>query len=448
MVATYIDDACSTDHCTGYVFQLDNGKYRMLYMGHSKKFKGLKLFAAISNDGVHFSPEEIYSTKTNPEKMFSHEVMSLPVGWEIAHIYEDKLSANPKERYKLLMAELYENERSMKDTVYISENLLDWTIKQDISWANGAEPLASVFYNKQKKTYTIIERPFWGIRSVGFKETKDWENFSEFNYCLEADSNDERLAEIYGMYAFEYDGMYIGVPHIYHHLKSELNAKYKNGIIDTQLAYSYDGRYWKRSLREPFISGLSFDKDSGITKHNLSWVTNMQKLSDENIYLYGSASELEHGPAFHESETGKIFVYKMRKDGFISLVTENKKEPSVIATREKVWHGGELHFNIKAKKATVAVYISDEGDTVVGNLLGFSRLIDGFSHEDCIEFSGNCLDWIPQYKSGKKISDLIGKTLVFELKFEDGEVYSLCGDYTDVSNTQAARYRKFGVLPE
>ena len=59
------------------------------------------------------------------------------------------------------------------------------------------------------------------------------------------DSSDERLSEIYGMYAFEYDGMYIGVPHIYRHLNSELNAKYKNDINITGV--SIDSREIKEN---------------------------------------------------------------------------------------------------------------------------------------------------------------------------------------------------------
>lgn len=240
----------------------------------------------------------------------------------------------------------------------------------------------------------------------------------------------------------------ISVFRIYRHLNSEFNAKYKNGIIDTQLAYSYDGQYWQRSLREPFISGLSLRKELGNTNYNMVWVCNMRKGNDGNIYFYGSASELEHGSAFHQPGTGKILVHKMRNDGFVSLSTENAQETSSVATREKVWHSGEIHFNLKAKKATVAVYVSDESEFVNGNVLGIAKPIDGYTHDDCIAFSGDCTDWVPKYKSGKRINDLSGETLVFELRFEDGEVFSLSGDYTDVYNTQAARYRKYGVLPE
>ena len=49
-IAEYNDGVCSTDFCTGTVFRLDNGKYRMLYFGHSKEFKGRKLFSATSDD--------------------------------------------------------------------------------------------------------------------------------------------------------------------------------------------------------------------------------------------------------------------------------------------------------------------------------------------------------------------------------------------------------------
>ena len=40
------------------------------------------------------------------------------------------------------------------------------------------------------------------------------------------------------------------------------------------------------------------------------------------------------------------------------------------------------------------------------------------------------------------------QTLVFEIKFEDGELYSLSGDYIDAFNTEAVRYRKLGILPQ
>ncbi len=445
-IATYSDGIGSTDFCTGYVFKIGDHQYRMLYLAYSKKFQGVKMFAATSEDGIHFAPEQLHDQ--NEDAMFPHEIMSIPSGWEVANIYEDKHCENDQERYKLLMTEYDGDKLCVVDSLYTSGDLLHWSVKEGVYWANSAEPMASVFYNTKKNVHTIIQRPFWGVRCAGYKETADWVNFTEYRPCLNVDSCDERLAEIYGMYAFEYDGMFIGIPHMYRHLNSELNAKYKNGIIDTQLAYSYNGEYWNRSLREPFISGLSPNEDSANPNYNIVWVSCVRKGEDENIYLYGSASALEHGPAFSQPGTGKIFVHRLRNDGFIGLASENPQEISSVITREKIWHGGELHINLKATNATLAVYISDESKSVGGNVLGMARPLEGFTHDDCIAFSGDSTDWVPEYKSKKQITSLSGKTLVFELRFRDGEVFSLSGDYTDAYNTQAARYRKYGVLPE
>lgn len=446
LVGAYNDGVCSTDFCTGQVFRLENGKYRMLYFGHSSVFSGKKLFAAISDDGVNFTPEKLYDVDKVPGKMYPNEIMTLPESGEVAFIFEDTHCYSTDERYKLLMTEAHMDSLEIATSIYISADLLEWNLKEGVGWGNGGEPLASVFYNKKKDVYTVVERPFWGVRRVGYQETKDWENFSEFKNCLNVDASDERLSEIYGMYAFEYDGMYIGVPHIYRNLNSELGAKFKNGIIDTQLAYSYDGEYWQRSLREPFLSGVN---NKSLTKcHNLMWVFDTMRCEDGSINFYASASEFEHGPAFSKPGTGKIFVFNMREDGFISLVSKDKEKAACVATREKIWLGGEVHYNLKTKNATAAVYITDESEILTGNIGGQAKALEGYGHEDCVPFSGDSVDWIPQYKSGKKVDELKGKTLVFELKFNDGEVFSLSGDFIDVYNTQAARFRKFGVLPE
>ena len=180
------------------------------------------------------------------------------------------------------------------------------------------------------------------------------------------------------------------------------------------------------------------------------WVMNMRVGNDNNIYIHAGATELEHGHAFHgvKHPAGRMFVYKLRRDGFIKLETADEDKESVVATRENIWHGGDVHFNLKAKKATVAVY-EGVARTSKGNVNSSSNceLIEGFSHDDCVPFSGDSTDWVPEFKSGKKISDMVGKTLIFEIKFEDGEIYSINGDMTPVFNVPAARFRINNEMP-
>lgn len=166
----------------------------------------------------------------------------------------------------------------------------------------------------------------------------------------------------------------------------------------------------------------------------------------EVIRLYASASELEHGPAFRNPGTGEILVFELRPDGFVSLSAEGT---ATVATRERVWHGGEVQLNIKAKRATVAVYITDESEIIAGgnNALAIARPLDGYTHADCEAFSGDTTSWTPIYKSGLTVDALKGKTIVFEVKYESGELYSISGNCTEVFNTEAARFRKYGILP-
>lgn len=447
LVSIYRDPIGSTDFCTGNIFKLDNGKFRLMYFAHSESYSGKRFFSAISDDGVNFSPEDLTGMRNDDGLVASHEVMLMPPHSEIACIYEDKHCDNPAERYKMLLSECVPDEICVIDHLYTSPDLISWSLMEGVAWGNGTEPLASVFYNEKDKMHTIIERPYWGMRCAGYKRTGDWRSYSDYQFCLNVDSLDEPLSEIYGMKAFAYDGMYIGLVHIYRGLTSELEAKYKNGIIDVQLAYSLDGKYWQRSLREPFMSGLIEHGGIDGKHHYMLWLSDM-RVDGDYVYLYGSASELEHGPAFSTPGTGKILVYRMRRDGFIPFVTENNDEPSLVATREKIWHGGEIHVGLRASHATVAVYSTEESENVVGNVLGTAKPIDGYTHEDCVPVSGSFTDWVPEYTTGRRVDELKGKTLVFEVKFNDGELYSLAGDYTDVYNVPAARYRKTGEMPE
>ena len=56
-------------------------------------------------------------------------------------------------------------------------------------------------------------------------------------------------------------------------------------------------------------------------------------------------------------------------------------------------------------------------------MLGVSKPVSGYGHDDCVPFCGDSTAWIPQFANGRKIDDLKGNTLVFELRFTNGKVY-------------------------
>jgi hypothetical protein len=257
------------------------------------------------------------------------------------------------------------------------------------------------------------------------------------------------LEEIYGMPAFAYENWFIGFPLIYGDLSGCMSSKYDYGTMKAQLSYSQDGEFWCRSLREPFISGVKGDKTAKDICYAKCVYPSGMMVTDENVFVYGCASLLEHGECFSaEGLNGRIFIYKLRKDGFIKLKTADKDKESIVATRENIWHGGEVSINLKAKKATMAVYETASTKDKPYNPLGIATPLAGYSHEDCNCFDGNNLNWIPTFKTGKTLDELKGKTIVFEIKFYDGEIYSIFGEMTPVFNVPAERYRLSGKVPE
>ncbi len=436
--AIYCDGIVSTAWPGTWVFPLDNGKYRMIYQGgYGEENKERGAFSAISEDGIHFEPENLHGDKLPDSFYAKHQVMKFDGDWEIMYIIEDKVN-NPKERYKLLCTRL--QGLDMIGDLYSSPDLISWKLHEE-KWSMDGEPIGGAFYNDKKKCFTIISRPAWSSRISCWSETTDWKAFTPKTLCLQSDSLDGPLDEIYGMRAFNYDGWYIGFAHIYSGFEGGMSSKYASGTMKAQLAFSYNGNNWFRSLREPFIGGEIADKTgSAACPVPMVWPTSIICKGDE-ILIYGSASLLEHGPAFHSPGlNGRIFVYRLRKDGFIRL--ESTGGESIVATKENVWHGGEVHINILAKKATIAVYESPDCGVV-----SICKPIEGYTHEDCESMTGDLCDWVPTFKSGKTLNELKDRVLAFEIKFSDGEIYSISGEMTPVTTVEGVRWKVEGRLP-
>ena len=444
LIAYYNDGVSSTDYPEIFVSRLPDGRYRMIYAGKSVdgSYRHLKMFSAISGNGIDFVPEKLWDNPSEHGLAFCHEVMDIGNA-EIGCIYEDE-HCDASERYKMLIFDAVFEEFDFHNDIYTSPDLLRWTKIEGASWADEAEPLVSVFYNKHKGCHTIMERPYWGVRRLGYKDTADWRSFTPWKSVMNIDGEDSPLTELYGMYAFEYDGQYIGIPHLYRkHAAPQRNAKYHDGIIDTQLAISYDGECWTRSLRRSFVGDETVTLDGKSFDLKLVWMFSHQRLENGDILLYACTSSLEHGPAFRNPGNGSILVFRLRKDGFIGLATEKEDEYAVAATRENIWNGGALSVNIRAEEATAAIFVAEDENT-----LAFTKPVEGMGHEDCIPFSGDSTEWVPEFKSGKTLDELCKKTIVIEIKYKNGELFSLSGDFVDCYNTQAARYRKYGRMPD
>ena len=259
--------------------------------------------------------------------------------------------------------------------------------------------------------------------------------------CLQVDSLDPALAEIYGMPAVAYDDIFIGFPHIYSNFRQVLNTKYFEGTMHAELSYSLNGHHWQRSLRTPFLCGSHpqlVERDGVASK--MLFLMSAMKQDNGEILLCATTNTHEHGcpPQQIKADDTSVSIFKLREDGFICLRTNGPTEGRV-ATREIIWQSGELSVNLKAQNATCAIY-GQAGNDV--------KPLSGYSHEDCVPFSGDACHWTPTWKSGSTLNAMAGKTVIIEIKLTDGFIVSFGGDGVPVMNQEAARYRRFGNLPQ
>ena len=421
-------DGVNIGPTSGFVLKQPDGSFRMIYTRIEEvgSFLYHHIMTAVSKDGIHFVKDAEAAKRAGVKNpLASHQLLNdFPGASEIVAVTEDPY-APAFARYKMLVAIMNADEQRLYNRLLISPDTVHWTMIHTVLWhSRGTEPLGSCCYDRQRHEWLIATRPDWGDRRIAMIRTADWETFSAPRLTMVPDSLDENLAEFYGMNIFNAGLLKLGLLQVYvPGNKRELAHKYLGGHIYCELAYSYNGDNWQRTLREPWVGA-----------ENTMFLPATVKEEEEQFLIYGYATPKEHG-CFTPSELcTSIKIYRSKRNRFISLKTQKNTSGS-LAFRECVWHGGELTWNLRASHATVAIY----------DMTSKTRTVR--SHEDCVPFSGDSICWHPIWKGHATCDDLIGKLVVFELRMENGEVWAVEGDYTLLKTTEAFRFRKFGTIP-
>ena len=428
-VSEYTDPYYSTDYFSPWVIPKDR-EYIMLYLGQHRATHEFALLCARSLDGIHFEPMKIRENSSEAEPV--NILIELQDAEEPIAVLED-IFAGPWERYKLILTKIDRVRMRGYAEVYASADLIHWKLflKEIPDWT--CEPVGGAFYNPKRDCYTILHRPTWGDRCTGYSETRDFIHYTPYELCLHQDALDQPLDELYGMSAIEYAGMFVGFPMMYVGNAPSRKTKGEPGDIVPQLAYSWDGHHFQRSLRRSFLPDYQ-------GQPSLNWLCCACKQADGSLLLYCAHSPEPHGTAFRNHQHGRIRVYRLRKDGFIRLKAEAQAK---VITREFLYHGGPISVNLSAKNATMAI-VDTSGDDPTAHVWGTDVTAPGFDHADCVPLSGDSVAWQPCF-AGRDLESLKGRVLIFEIKYECGELYSVSGNLEPLTNTQAARFRKTGA---
>lgn len=407
-------------------------KYRLYYTGYIKN-RDHGVFVSEGDDGIHWKPLNIAKQAGIENPMAPNQCV--PEEWlnEAVAFYYVKGAEKP---YKIMASKcLYGTEWCCDCRILESADGIKFE-NTGFVWHNttmGCEPLGGCFFNEITNTFIICCRPIWGDRRVCYVETPDFKTFSEVTPILQADSIDEPLMDIQGMSGHWYENMAIGFVFCYH-VPTEPLDKAIDGKVDAQLAYSFNGKTFMRSLRTPFMeNGEAGDITSGMV-----WPSDMHIDANGDILITTPCSNLEHG-YFEKEGSGCIATYKLRKDDFIHLATDGGH--GRLCTRFLYSEDSKFSINIKCPHgiATCAIY----DDNVLDK---YRKPLEGFSHEDCIPFTGDSTEWIPEFKN-HSIAELKEKVFMLEIKLNNGILYSIRGNFIKMMATELFYYKHTGKLP-
>ena len=233
-------------------------------------------------------------------------------------------------------------------------------------------------------------------RSVGLATSKDFQSWTNHGLIFHADEEDQKRGranikawlsdpalqqplrntpevynvDVYNMGLFRYEGLYIGLPAMYHAVGRTADNANTVGFHLVQLICSRDLKNWKRlGDRQPFLR----PSPKGAGAYDLTQIIGPSApvMRGDELWFYYTG--LKYRDRI-EKDSGAICLAVLRRDGFISL--DAGKEPGTLLTKPFVMNGSKLSVNVDALEGALDVSLLDgAGKTVavsepiVGNKL-------------------------------------------------------------------------------
>ena len=217
-------------------------------------------------------------------------------------------------------------------------------------------------------------------------DTEDFKTYSGPENVLSPDPLDPPLVQFYGMPTFPDEGISIGLLWLMYGDPLEVGLLKRNGPIDSQLTYSYDGVAFNRCFRTPFVERNARGEEGG----GCSYPTSMNVDDYGDILIYSGGSRGVHYKDTDELAAA-LLVHKLRCDGF--MYRESASYTGRLMTR--CLHLSEpidLKLNVRAPFGWVRVQLSDvTGQSLPGN-----------TFDDCQAFRGVEYRWAPTWKGVKE----------------------------------------------
>ncbi len=242
-------------------------RWRMFYLGRrTLPPPGYRrtewLLTAESDDGFHWERPDLSQRSQLPKRSRPHEVFDAQRLHTGGSVFLDETCE--ERRFKWLFLEGYDPGKPHQSVPRLacSADGYSWEVDPEARWHPGRpDPGIFTFRNSDQGAWTTVCRPKWGDRRIAFAETRDWQTWTPPEVILQPDALDPPLCEFYGMPVLPYEGLYIGLLWVFQTDPNEVKGPKLEGRVYCELVYSYDGKRFLRSIRQPFIDLNDPDED-------------------------------------------------------------------------------------------------------------------------------------------------------------------------------------------
>ena len=258
--------------------------------------------------------------------------------------------------------------------------------------------------------------------------------------------------DVYNLGVFRYEGLYVGLPSMYHSTGPSADGQNTEGFHLVQLACSRDLRNWLRlGARAPFIG----PSPVGHGAYDLTQILppSAPVPRGDELWFYYTGIKYREIPPDADPDMGAVCLAVLRRDGFISL--DAGEEVGTVATAPFRIPGRRLFVNVDAT----------DGELRAEIVLPSGQPAGGFTIGDCVPVTGDCPraavtwqgepDLLPLTVQDVQVRFSLQKGSLYSYWFEDpvpsatvGDIYHdsftrsdlLNGSAPDVANTGGAAW--------
>ena len=410
----FLDKPWEGAHCAYSTIIKENGIYRFYYRGLPDSYGEYEVTCyAQSQDGINWEKPNLKIHQYNGS--FDNNIILADAG-SVTHNFSPFLDSNPNtlpdQRYKALGGTAGDGL-----VAYVSPDGIHWRkLQEDGVIKKGLFDSQNVaFWSENEQCYLCYFRIFTGegyngIRTVARTTSTDFIHWTDPVAMTFGDTPMEHLY-------IQQTSPYFRAPHIYlaiggrfmperkivtEEQAQELKVDHMANILGCSDAFLMstrgDHRY-DRTFMESFIR-----PDIGIN----NWIarSNFPAL---NVVQTGPAEMSVYLNQDYAQPTAHLHRYSLRLDGFASLAAPYKGGEAI--TKPFTFSGSELEINYSTSAA--------------GDIRFEMQDTNGKTLEESETIIGNEIARSVQWKSGKTLKELIGKTVRLRIVMKDADLYSI-----------------------